>query len=427
MQGDDLEIDEGPRERPANPLARVRAMSVALNDAARRTRLSARRSRELTSGGFQGRRGSRVARYLIWASFVVVVLAPTLAAATYFGFIASDQYVAHAEFTVSAGESPLRDGIASFTGLPAAVIIQDTQIVTNFVQSREMVDKLEQKVGLRAIYSRPGVDSLSRFNPDRPVERLIKYWKKVATTSIKMPGGIVQLNVAAFSPEDAKTVADATLTLCENLVNDLNARINRDAVALAETGFERAAERLSKTLVAQEVARNKSGILETKLSAEATTALIKQLRGDLLDQTGAYESALTSMNADAPQMRERKIRLDVIARQIAALEGELTTAPGADAPAQDQTVAAAMVKFDALESEKKADLQIYENAAEALEHARVAAEFKIVYFKVFVRPSLPEEPEYPRRKLNILLAGVSSLAAWGVLMALASVVRNNMA
>jgi len=427
MSDDDLDIDEGPRERPTHALARVRALSLALNDAARRTRLSARRSRELTAGGFQGRRGSRTARHLIWASFVAVFVVPTLTAAIYYGFAASDQYVAHAEFTVSAGESPLRDGVASFTGLPGAIIVQDTQIVTNFIASREMIDKLEAKVGLRAIYSRPGVDGLSRFNPERPVERLLKYWKKVATTSIKMPGGIVRLDVAAFSAADAKTVADTTLELCEELVNNLNARINRDAVSLAETGFARAAERLSGTLAKQELARNQSGILEAKLTAEATTSLIKKLRGDLLDQTGAYDSALKSMKADSPQMRERKIRIDVMAKQIAALEGELTRAPGAAEPAQGQTVAAAMVKFDELKSEEKADLQIYENAAEALEHARVAAEFKIVYFKVFVRPSLPEEPEYPRRKTDILLVAVSSLAGWGVLMALASVVRNNMA
>ncbi len=427
MQGDDLDIEEVPRERSTNPLARVRAMSLALNDAARRTRLSARRSRELTAGGFQGRRGSSTARQLIRASFVAFFVVPTAAAAIYFGFAASDQYVAHAEFTVSAGESPLRDGVASLTGLPGAIIVQDTQIVTNFIASREMVDRLEAKAGLRAVYSRPGVDALSRFDPQRPVEQLVKYWKKVATTSIKMPGGIVRLDVAAFSPTDAKTMADATLALCEELVNTLNARINRDAVALAETEFEHASGQLAKTLAKQALARNTSGILEANLTAEATTSLIKQLRGELLDQSSAYDSALTAMKAEAPQMRERKIRIDVISRQIAALEGELTRAPGAADPALGQTVAAAMVRFDALKSEEKADLQIYENAAEALEHARVAAEFRIVYFKVFVRPSLPEEPEYPRRKIDILLVGVSTLAGWGVLMALASVVRNNMA
>ena len=361
-----------------------------------------------------------------------MVAAPVLAAIVYFGVLASDQYVAHAEFTVSAGESPLRDGVASFSGVPAQLIVQDTQIVTNFLQSREMIDRLEQKIGLRAIYSRPQADFLARFNPERPVERLMKYWRRMATASIKMPGGIVKFDVSAFSPQDAKDVADATLSLCEDLVSELNARINRDAIRLAQSGFERAGERLAKTLAAQEVARNESGILETKISSEATSDLIKELRSALIDQTGAYESELKSMHAETPQMRERKIRIDVMTRQIQQLESELTPAPDpaglrTSPDANGQTVSAAMVKFDTLESQKKADLQIYENAAEALEHARVAAEFKIVYFKVFVRPSLPEEPEYPRRRTNIALVVVGSLAAWGVTLALASVIRNNMA
>ena len=432
MQDDDLDIDEGPREPAGNALARVRAMSLALNAAARRTRLSARRSRQLSSGGFQGRSDAKAARYVVWASFAVIVAAPTLAAIVYFGFVASDRFVSHAEFTVSAGESPLRDGSGSFSGVPGMLIVQDTQIVTNFIQSREMIDKLDAKVGLREVYSRPFADSLSRFDPKKPVERLMKFWIKMANTSIKMPGGIVRLDVTAFTPADAKRVADATLDLCEQLVSELNARINRDALSLAQASFDRAGERLSRTLAAQEVARNESGILETKISGEAISTLIKQLRGGLIELTGTYEAELKSMHAEAPQMRERKIRIDVMTRQIAALEGELTRAPDADNLRIGQepgarTVSAAMVKFDTLESQKRADLQIYQNAAEALEHARVAAEFKIVYFKVFVRPSLPQEPELPHRRTDIGLVVVCSLAAWGVALALASAVRNNMA
>ena len=134
-------------------------------------------------------------------------------------------------------------------------------------------------------------------------------------------------------------------------------------------------------------------------------------------------------------MREMKARLDVMRQQIASLEGELTTAPKASAhtegvaarTGEGSTVAAAMEKFGALEAEQKADEQIYGNAASALEHARIAAEFKMIYLKVFVRPSLPEESQYPTRGLDILLFALASLLAWGVLMALAAVVRNNMA
>ena len=141
------------------------------------------------------------------------------------------------------------------------------------------------------------------------------------------------------------------------------------------------------------------------------------------------------MNADAPQMRELKSRIDVMRQQIVKLEGEMTTAPRA-AGASDSTdpdkagastIASAMAKFGALEAAQKADEQLYANSASALEHARIAAENKMIYLKVFVQPSLPEESEYPERGLDMLLFAVASLAAWGLLVALAAVARNNMA
>ncbi|MDE3177496.1 MAG: hypothetical protein KGM15_15455 [Pseudomonadota bacterium] len=433
----DLDIDvAGPEGgEPGTALARVRAMSLALSDAARRTRLSTRRAARLSSGGFEARRDAKVARYLLLASFFLVFLAPTLGAIAYYGFFAADQYVAQAEFSVSAGESPLRDGVASLTGIPSQLILQDTQIITNFIHSREMVDKLEARVKLRSLYSTDKADLLARFDADKPVERLVKYWKKVASASVKLPGGLVKFSVRAFTPQDAKQVADATIAICEELVNSLNARINADAVTLAEAGLRHASEHLAKTLAAQEAARNDSGILETKLSTEAVTSLKRQLRSSLLSLAGAYDTQLKYMNAEAPQMRELKSRIDVTREQIAKLEAEMTTAPKAASVAEaadpdkpgGATIAAAMATFGALEAEQKADEQLYANAASALEHARIAAENKMIYLKVFVRPSLPEESEYPERGLDIFLFAIASLAAWGVLVALAAVARNNMA
>lgn len=429
----DLDIDAGPstESRPGTALARARAVSIALSDAARRSRVSSRRARQLSSGGFENRRGAKLVRRLLLASFLAVFVVPTLAAAVYFGAIAANQYVAQAEFTVSAGESPLRDGVDSLSGVPMQLILQDTQILTNFLNSREIVDQLEQRVGLRKLYSRDDADFFARFNPDKPVERLIKYWSHVASASVKLPGGLVKFSVRAFTPQDAKTVADATLALCEDLVNNLNARINHDALALAEASMQRATERLSRTLAAQEVARNASGMLETNLSAQAILGLLRPLKSSLLNLSGAYATQLKDINADMPQMQELKARIDVLQSQISKLEGQMTTAPGSPVETASAdgvfTVSAAMTQFGELDTERKTAEQLYANAASALEHARIAAEFKMIYLKTYVRPSLPQESEYPQRGLDVFLVAISSLALWGLLVAVAAVVRNNMA
>ena len=432
MEDVDLDIDEGPAaERPGTALERVRAVSFALSDAARRSRLSSRRASAFSSGGFEGRRGARAMRIAVLASFALIVAAPTLAAAVYYKLIASDQYVAQAEFTVSAGESPLRDGISSLTGLPGLAILQDTQIVTNYIHSRAAVERLDERIGLRSLYGDDKADWLSRFDPKRPIESFVKYWSKVSSASIKMPGGIVDLSVRAFTPEDAKRIADEALASCEDLVNGLNARINHDAVALAQEQMQRASARMSKALGALEVARNASGILETSLSASAITGLVSEQREIYLSLQEQYESALKSVSADAPQTREMKVRLDVLGRQIADLQSQLTTTSNASATIDGkpggQTVSAAMTQFGELDVERKVAENLYTLAAAGVEHARLAAENKMIYFKVFEHPTVPQRAEYPSRNLNIFLVFIASLVAWGISAAIGGVIRNNMA
>ena len=133
-------------------------------------------------------------------------------------------------------------------------------------------------------------------------------------------------------------------------------------------------------------------------------------------------------------MREMKLRIDVMQQQIAGLESQLTSStPGQSASDGSEprlgatTVAEAMTKFGELDVERKVSERLYELAATALEHARIASENKMIYLKIFVRPTLPEKSDYPSRQLNVFLVLVSSLTAWGILGALGAVVRNNMA
>jgi capsular polysaccharide transport system permease protein len=428
----DLEIDEGTREvATGGALTRIRAVSIALSEAARRSRLSSRRAASLSSGGFAGRRGAQAVRYLLLGSFLALVVAPTMAAFVYFELLAANQYVAEAEFTVSAGESPLRDSISTLTGLPALAILQDTQIITNFIHSREAVDKLEQRVGLRRLYQDERADFASRFGANKPIERFVKYWSKVSNATIKMPGGIVKFSVRAFTPEDAKRIADATIAICEELVNGLNARINSDAISLAETELQRTSERMSKALAQLETARNESGILETSASADVINTLLKEQKSEFLALSGEYESQLKTMNAEAPQLRELKVRMDVTQKQIADLEAQLTTASTSSSEPQPtfavETVASAMTKFGELDVERRVSEHLYATAASALEQARIAAENKLIYLKIFERPTVPQESEYPSRRLDIFLVAISSLAAWAFLIAIGAVVRNNIA
>ncbi len=406
-------------------LERARNFSQALSEAARHARLSTRSRRNFTSGGFQARPGERLMRLAITASFVVFVVLPTLIAAIYFGLIASNQYVSEAKFTVSSGDIPSLDTVGALTGIPSASVIQDTQIVTNYILSRAAVERLEKVVDLRRLYSRPEADWWARFDESDPIEDLVTYWNRVVDINIKMPSGIVEFKVRAFTPADALTIANAVLEISESLVNDINRRMHSDAVSNAELQLQRASARLLQARVELEKARNEGGLLDTSKTAEAMNKLIAETRGALLQLQQEYATQLRSVQPDAPQMRALKARIESISAQVVELQSALTGTQRA--AFSEPTLATTMTKFSHLELERKIAERIYSAAASSLELAKLTSEIKTVYINDFVSPLMPQDSLYPRRALFVSLIFGGCMLVWAVGCGLATLVRNHMA
>lgn len=407
-----------------SPRERSQLIAEALSDAARRMRFSTRSRRALSSGGFRARPGQRIQQIAFLAGFVVMVAIPNIGAAIYYGLIAADQYAAEARFTVRGGAAPKLDSLGAVMGVPGVQIIQDTQIVLNFIQSRAIVEQLDQKLDLRGIFSRSDADYFSRVNPKKPVEKLLRYWRKMVDTSVQLPSGIVELTVRAFTPEDAAKIANGILEASENLINDMNDRMRHDAVALSELEQQRAGERLTQARIALEKARNDEGMLSAGTTADAVNGLIGSAQSDLLRMQQEYKTQTRNVSINAPQMRYLQTRINAATEQIALLQAKLTnpTEKG-DAKAISNVIS----RLDYLELNRQICEKLYGSAITALEQARLASESKTLYINSFVLPVLPQEANYPRRLLIVCGVAAVSLLSWALLCGLTTLVRNNIA
>jgi capsular polysaccharide transport system permease protein len=385
-----------------------------------------RSRRRIQGGGFRARRGDRIFRALAWISFLLMVGLPTTGAVVYFSLLASDQYVAEFKFTVAGAEPPPLDTLGALTGLPDVGIIQDTQIVVNHLNSRAAVEALERVVGIRAKYSDPAIDWWARFNANKPVEKLVRYWNAMVETSIKMPAGIIEVKVRAFRPDEALAISRATLTISEDLINELNDRMNRDALTTAENELARARDRLSKARLQLEAVRNEEGMITVQRTADGVGQLLTDSRGALLKLQQEYNAQLQSVSEQAPQMQALRARINAAKSQIAELEAKITIGPDATR-LPEPTLSRLMTRFSELDLEKQISERLYDGAIAALEAARVNAERKTMYLKPFVQPTLPEDATYPRRALNIVLTFFGSLVIWGALRGLTGLIRNHMA
>ena len=413
---------------PSRALERAQAVSRALTEAARRARFSVRARQAYRGGSFEARAGAKVMRVLTLVLLIVMVVIPNLVVSIYLGLIASDQYVSQAEFTVSSGAIPQMDGLGSVTGVPPILIVQDTQIVTNYIQSRAMVEQLERTVGLRDAYDARSIDWWARFRKDKPIEKFVDYWEKMCDPSISLPSGIVTLAVRAFNPEDAKRIADAVLTQSENLINDLNERMRNDTVLASERDMARAAQDLGRARMQMQFERNAEGLIDVGQTSTALTDLISGLQADFLKAQQEYQTELRYVTADAPQMKVLSSRIAAMQSQLEQLKAQLTSQTEQNvSTTSDMALSGKMTKFAEFDLEERIAEKRYALSVAAVEAARMMSERKMLYLHKIVAPALPQDAAYPKRWLDIGMTFLASLIAWAATVGAMSFVRNHMA
>jgi capsular polysaccharide transport system permease protein len=416
-----------PFDQSFDVIERAKVASRSLSDAARRARFSSRARSALKGGGAQARPGAKLMRIVGLALFGLMVAVPNLIAVTYYGLLASDQYVSEARFTVSSAALPKMDGVGSVTGVPPILIIQDTQIVTNYIHSRAIVDELEKTVALSDAYGSSAIDWWSRFRKNKPIEKFVKYWEHMSDVSIGMPSGIVALSIRAFNPDDAKRIAAAVVKLSEKLINDINERMRHDIVAASELDLRRASDALGRARLKMEAARNEEGLLDVGQTNLAMSGLISGVEGDLLRAQQEYQTQSRYVDDTAPQMRVLKSRIASMSTQLDEMKAQVT-APNKTGLSvlAEKTLSGKMTKFDELSLDQRISEKRYAQAVAAVEAARILNERKMMYVHEIVAPSIPEDAKYPKRWLSIGMTFLASIIAWLVTFGMIAFARNHM-
>lgn len=187
--------------------------------------------------------------------FVLLVLAPTFISIIYFGLIASNIYVSESRFIV---RSPSKESIASMSGGLSGVIGKmglntsesDSYTAENFIQSRDALATLNDKLNLKSQYSESSIDRLHRFAGirfwDTSLERFYEYYlANIIGIAHDTSSGITTLTIRAFKPELALSINQQLNELSEALINRLNLRARQDMLEFAQREVELARKKVN--------------------------------------------------------------------------------------------------------------------------------------------------------------------------------------
>ena len=251
-------------------------------------------------------------RRRLLASFMVFVVLPTIIGTIYTTWIASNRYVSSAGFTIrSMKASAGTDFLGAFTGLAGGgSTSSDAYIVLRYMESRDLLRRLEERMDFRAVYGSDEVDRLSRLDTRLDIEHVVKYWKRRIHSDFDSTSGIINFEVQAFSPEASLIVAQEVLDCVQELVNDLSEKAREDAVEYAEEAVDRAETRLSEVLRSLGAFREREKALDPSVSAMAQIELLTSLEKKLLEIRARMTVLEASVDDHAPSLSALRRQAD---------------------------------------------------------------------------------------------------------------------
>lgn len=337
---------------------------------------------------------------LLAARLAVFVGIPTILAGIYFYTLATPMYATKSAFIIQQSEAPSAGGSIGglLSGSPLATS-QDSITVQDYLTSREAMLRLDADTGFKAHFSSDAIDPLQRL-PENPTnEEAYKVYLDRVSIGYDPTEGLLRMEVVAADPQVSQDFSDHLIAYAEEQVDQMTQRLREDQMKGARESLD---DTEAKMIAAQEKIvqlQEQLGII----SPDAETAAI-------MSQVSAFETQLQQKRLqlqqllDNPRPNQARVegtqgdirRLDNL---ITDLRAQLTQAnEGADSLARI-TAELRMAEVDLATRQAMAA-----SAIQALEMARVEANRQVRYLSLSSRPVAPDEPTYPRKFENTLLA-----------------------
>lgn len=358
---------------------------------------------------------------LLLVRLAAFVLLPTLIAGYYFYAVATPMYSTKSEFLILKAESSGGAMGSLFSGTQFATN-QDAIAVQSYLTSKDAMLRLDRDEGFKSHFTQGFIDPIQRLDPEPTNEEAYSLYKRHVQIGYDPTEGVIKMEVMAADPQVAADFSKALIGYAEERVDNLSLRKRSNAVTDAEQGLADA-----------EAARR---------DAQETLVRMQQ-EGNVVDPEGRIAALRSQINTYELQLQEKQLQLQALLdnsrpnqakvegaqgdiRRLEALldrlNREMTTATtGKD------SLAEVAVQIKLAEADLSTRDLMLQTALERLEQARRDADSQARYLTTSVVPVPSEDPSYPRKFENTVLAFLIFGGIYLMISLTASILREQVA
>lgn len=348
----------------------------------------------------------------LFATFLAFVFLPTLAGILYLWLYVHDQFESTVGFSVHKEEmsSPIEllggvSEIGSFGG-------SDSDTLFAYITSQEMVEKVDARLDLRALFDAPGFDPLFTVEPDASIEDLVNFWQRMVQVDYDSSTELLQVRALAFRAADARALNVAIFEESARLITELSGIARTDAISFAESELQRAVDRLKDASEHMTEFRSRTQIVDPSADVMGQMTLL-----------GELESQLAQAMIEADLLREstrsNDVRVEQADRRIAVIEGRIDDerqklGRGERRREDGDDYADLLGQYERLAVEQRFAEESYVAALASYDVALADARRKSRYLAAHIKPTLAQTSEHPQRFVLAGAFGLFLLLLWSI-------------
>lgn len=341
----------------------------------------------------------RVCQHRDRLDFLVVIL-PMVLVTVYYIFIATTLFASESKVIVkhtTDSASELVGLSLPFLGGTGGASDEDALHLKEFLQSADILERLDKRLGLRKEYSLKKLDIINMLSPWATKEEFLRLYRKRVDIGFDDKTGVLTIRTLGSTAEFAQKLNQTILQEAEKFINELSHKIAREQVDFASQELRRARKGLDEAKENLLGYQNKNEILDPAISAEVANRVIADLQAQLVSKEIELNTLGSMLQSNAAQVVTLRKSIVDIRRQI-EIEKQKLVSP--DVLALNR-VAASYLDYKAM-----VDFQtdIYKVSLAAFEKMRLDAIRKVKSLAIISNPQLAEESEN--------LKHVYMLAAW---------------
>lgn len=354
---------------------------------------------------------TKIRHRLIGLSFLLLVLAPVVAAAVYLWGFAADQYHSRVGFAVRLEEQNsalnILSGLTAISGSSSS----DTDILFEFIQSQRLVDDMDKQLDLRAIWSKPENDPVFVLPADASLEKMVDYWNEMVHLSRGKGAGLLEVEVRAFDPEDALRISMLLFDKSSEMINELSAIAREDAIRYAREDLDEALERLKSAREAVTRFRNINQLVNPEIDVQRQAGLLATLYNQQASTLIELDMLRDSTGEGDPRLTQANRRLEVIEKRIAAERSKLGfgSEQGSNAAYADL-----IGEYERLVVDREFAERTYITAMASYDGAKAESRRKSRYLAAYMQPTLAETAIYPKRLSTLVMIALFVFLIWSI-------------